>query len=91
MSDYIVYHRTGTPLGSAIAPIVKITGNPNTFKRMKENIDINAGTIILGKETVEDVGKRIYRGILAVRSGKPTKAEAFGFGEFCINRLDPSY
>ena len=81
----------GTPVGSPIAPVVKITGNPNTFKVMRENIDINAGTIILGRETIEDVGKSIYREILAVSSGKLTKAEAFGFGEFSINRLDPSY
>lgn len=78
----------GTPSGFPGVPVIKITGNPRTFERMKENIDINAGTIILGQKTLQDVGEEIYREILAVASGKMVKAEVLGHDEqFCITRM----
>lgn len=81
----------GSPVGCPIAPVIKITGNPHTYERMKDNIDINAGTIILGKESIKRVGKTIFRQIMAVASGKQTKAEILGCQEFCINRMGPTY
>jgi len=80
----------GTPVGSAIAPVVKITGNPRTYRTMRENIDVNAGTIIEGKETIEQVGRRIFNEIIRVASGKQTKAESLGYREFAINRIGPT-
>jgi len=80
----------GTPVGSAVAPVIKITGNPRTYRTMRENIDVNAGTIIDGKETIEQVGKRIFNEIIKVASGKRTKAESFGYHEFAINRIGPT-
>jgi altronate dehydratase large subunit len=78
----------GTPSGFPGVPVIKITGNPRTFERMKENIDINAGTVILGKNTLQEVGEEIYREILAVASGKMSKAEVLGHDEqFCITRM----
>ncbi len=76
----------GTPVGSPIAPVLKITGNPHTFEKMKDNMDINAGTIIDGKETIEEVGQRIFDEILEVASGKQTKSEVLGHKEFAIFR-----
>lgn len=80
----------GTPVGSAIVPVIKITGNPRTYRNMKENIDINAGTVIDGKETIEEVGKRIFKEIIKVASGKQTKAESLGYHEFAIHRIGPT-
>lgn len=78
----------GTPSGFPGVPVIKITGNPRTFERMKENIDINAGTVILGEKTLQEVGEEIYREILAVASGKMSKAEVLGHDEqFCITRM----
>jgi len=74
----------GTPLGSPVAPVIKITGNPRTYKTMKDNIDVNAGTIITGKETIEEVGKRVYEKVLKVASGEKTKAEFLGHRELAI-------
>ena len=76
----------GSTTGSPIAPVIKIVGNPRTYEKMKENFDINAGTIIEGKETIEEVGQRIWNEILEVASGKFTKTETFGFHEFAIWR-----
>lgn len=80
----------GTPVGSAIAPVIKITGNPRTYRTMRENIDVNAGTIIDGKETIEQVGKRIFNEIIRAASGKRTKAESLRYHEFAINRIGPT-
>jgi len=74
----------GTPLGSPVAPVIKITGNPRTYKTMKDNIDVNAGTIITGKETIEEVSKRVYEKVLKVASGEKTKAEFLGHRELAI-------
>lgn len=74
----------GTPLGSPVAPVIKITGNPRTYKIMKDNIDINAGTIIEGKETIEEASNRIYENVLRVASGEKTRAEVLGHRELAI-------
>ena len=76
----------GSPVGSPIAPVIKITGNPHTYKKMEDNMDINAGTIIEGKETVEQVSNRIFDELLKVASGKKTKSEILGYKEFAIFR-----
>jgi len=57
---------------------------------MRENIDVNAGTIIDEKETIEQVGKRIFNEIIRAASGKRTKAEILGYHEFAINRIGPT-
>jgi altronate dehydratase large subunit len=80
----------GTPTGSPIAPVVKISTNSRTFKEMRDCIDINAGTVVDGIETPDEVGERIFQYVLEVASGKKTKAELLGQGDFAIDRLLPS-
>lgn len=80
----------GTPIGNPIAPVLKITGNPLTYKRMKENIDISAGEILKGKKSIEAIGKKIFEEIIRVANGKVTKAESFGFSEIGIFKVAPS-
>ena len=74
----------GTPLGLPIAPVIKVSSNTATYDRMRDNIDLNAGSIIEGTETEEIVGNRIFREILDVASGKFTKAELLGHREFAL-------
>lgn len=76
----------GTPVGIAVAPVVKVISNTPTYGRMKDNIDINAGTILEGTETIEKMGERIYNMILQVCSGQKTKAEVLGESQFAIWR-----
>jgi len=78
----------GTPSGFPGVPVIKITGNPHTFAKMKENIDINAGPVLLGEKTLQQAGEEIYNEIVAVASGKLCQAEVLGFDEqFCITRM----
>lgn len=78
----------GTPTGNPIAPVIKVTGNPWTFERMKDNIDINAGKIITSDNlSIKDVGHEIFAEMLSVASGKSTKAEIRGNYEMAIWRV----
>lgn len=78
----------GTPTGFPGIPVIKITGNPKTYQKMKGNIDINAGQVLLGEKTFEQMGNEIYQEILDVASGKQMKSEILGHDEqFCVTRL----
>jgi altronate dehydratase large subunit len=78
----------GTPTGFPGVPVIKITGNPRTFVKMNENIDLNAGKILLGQCTLQEMGREIYDEIIAVASGKRCKAEILGHHEqFCVTRM----
>jgi altronate dehydratase large subunit len=75
----------GTPVGSAEMPVVKVTGNPATYRRMEDNTDFNAGEIIEGK-AVRETGTALYRLLLEVADGRLTKSEVLGHFEFAIPR-----
>ena len=79
----------GTPTGYPIAPVLKITGNPETFRKMAGDIDINVGTIMEGIETIQAAGMRVFKEILLTASGKRTKAETTGHNEFGLYRISP--
>jgi altronate dehydratase large subunit len=76
----------GTPTGSAIVPVIKIATNTPIFERMHEDIDLNAGAILAGEETLESMGGLIYKFILEVANGRATSAERRGNREFAISR-----
>jgi altronate dehydratase large subunit len=80
----------GTPIGSPIAPVIKITGNKNTYLKMKEHIDVDVSGVIEGKERLTEAGKRIFEEMILVASGKATKAEKLGQKDFCIFKLNPN-
>lgn len=60
----------GTPTGNPVAPVVKLSSNTTLYERMKDIIDINTGTIIEGKETIEETGERILSYVIEVASGR---------------------
>lgn len=80
----------GTPLGSPIAPVIKVSSNSTVYHRMKENIDINAGVILDSGESIQSVGEQIFKEIIDVASGKLTKAEIIGHHEFAIHPIGPT-
>jgi altronate dehydratase large subunit len=80
----------GTPLGSPVTPVIKITGNKDVYLKMRDNMDIDVSDILLGKETVRSAGERIFGEIVSVASGKITKAEKLGQRDFCIFNINVS-
>ena len=74
----------GSVTGSGVAPVLKVCGNPETYARMSENMDINAGAIVTGEKTLREIGDEIYTAILATAAGRLTKAEELEHFEFHI-------
>lgn len=60
----------GTPTGNPVCPVIKISTNTSLARRMKDVIDIDAGTIISGEKTVEQVGEDILEYCIKVASGE---------------------
>lgn len=60
----------GTPTGNPIVPVVKLSSNTILFNKMNDIIDINTGSIIEGKETIEEAGERILEYIIKVAGGE---------------------
>ncbi|WP_432653141.1 UxaA family hydrolase [Salibacterium salarium] len=81
----------GTPTGSPIAPVIKIATNSTMYESMGDNMDLNTGTIIEGKETVDEAGGRVLEEIRQVSSGKKTKAEILKQHDFGIWRIGPTF
>ena len=71
----------GSCYGNKPAPTIKIATNTPMYERMKEDMDINCGTIADGEETVAQAGARIFQEILDVASGRKTFSEELGFGD----------
>ncbi len=80
----------GSPAGSPIAPVIKITANRNTYIKMKDNMDLDVSGILQGKEAVGSAGKRIFEEVISVASGKLTKAERLGQRDFAIFKKNPN-
>jgi altronate dehydratase large subunit len=81
----------GTPTGSALAPVIKICGNPMTSKRMAANIDVDVSGVITSGKALEEAGERLFQEIVAVLNGKLTKAEVLGHRELAISRIHQSF
>ncbi len=80
----------GIPTGSMLVPTLKLTGNPKAQKISEEIMDIDASVIVEGKKTIEQVGQELFEEVLAVASGKKTKAEILGLDELSILRAGPT-
>jgi altronate hydrolase len=73
----------GTPTGNPITPVIKISANSNLAQRMPDIIDIDAGGIISGEKTIEQMGEMILDRTIQVASGEiRTKAELLGQDDF---------
>lgn len=72
----------GTPYGLAEAPVIKVCSR-NVMKEMwNDLIDLDAGSIATGEETVQEVGERLFNLILDVAGGQKPYAEQFGLNNF---------
>ncbi len=74
----------GSVVGSAIAPVVKVCANPATYRRMEEDMDVDAGRILEARATLDEVGREILALIERVASGERTKSELLGHREFIM-------
>ena len=80
----------GAPQGFPSMPVLKICGNPHTYEHLRHDMDINAGRIITGEASIEEVGEEAFRRLLEVLNGSMTHNEALSyFGSMDIFCLGP--
>lgn len=73
----------GTPTGNPVAPVLKMSSNTNLYERMNDIIDINAGTVISGEDSIASMGEKILEHIIKVASGElASKAVLHGNNDF---------
>ena len=78
----------GSVIGSVIAPVIKVCNNPQTYARLGEDMDVNAGRIISEGAGLDDVAQEIVSLVGSVAAGKLTKAEQLGHVEFVLTYKD---
>ena len=74
----------GSVVGSAVAPCVKITGNRETFERMSEDMDFDASPVLAGDCAMDELTGRLTELVIAICSGRQSRAEALGHREYYI-------
>lgn len=74
----------GSVVGSAISPVVKICANPETYRRMSDDMDVDAGRILEGRATLDEVGAEIRDLVVGLGQGQVTRSEAIGHQEFIL-------
>jgi altronate dehydratase large subunit len=70
----------GAPQGFPFVPVIKVTANPNTYERLSDHMDFYVD--IAGAADLRQLGQALFEEALAVASGKKTKAEVLGYGNF---------
>lgn len=74
----------GSVVGSAISPVIKVCANPETYQKLEGDMDVNAGKIVEGKASVDEVGGEIFELVKQVAAGQESKSEALGHQECLI-------
>jgi altronate dehydratase len=82
----------GSVFGCRPVPSIKLSTNTPLARRMDDDIDLDCGGIVEGRETVAEAGRRIFELILDTASGRQTCSEVLGFGvdEFVPWQLGPT-
>ena len=80
----------GSVVGSAVSPVIKICANPETYRRLGDDMDIDAGRIFEGRATLDQVADEIIEKIQATADGTPTASERLGHQEFLLT-YKPSF
>ena len=74
----------GSVVGSAISPVIKVCANPETYRNLRDDMDVDAGRILEGHGTLDEVGDEIRRLTLRVAAGERTASETLGHQEFVL-------
>jgi altronate hydrolase len=82
----------GSVVGSAISPVIKVCANPETYARLSDDMDVNAGRVLTGEASLEEVGTEIVDLVARVANGEPSRSEELGHQEFILTykQFDPT-
>ena len=80
----------GAPQGFPSMPVIKICGNVNTYEKMRNDMDMNAGLILTGEKSIDEIGEMAFMKLLSTLNGELTKSEAIKYYNFIdIHTLGP--
>jgi galactarate dehydratase len=71
----------GSVSGFKPAPCIKIATNTEMYEHMEEDMDLDCGTIISGRQNIDESGRDIFERMVAVASGEKTKSEIYDYGD----------
>ncbi|MCC5790839.1 MAG: UxaA family hydrolase [Opitutales bacterium] len=74
----------GSVVGSAISPVIKVCANPETYRALPEDMDVDAGRILEGRATLDEIGEEIVHCISKAVGRSPTASESLGHQEFVL-------
>ena len=74
----------GSVVGSAIGPMIKICANPVTYRNLRDDMDIDAGRVLEGAATLDEIGGEIARFTVQVAAGQQSASERLGHQEFIL-------
>lgn len=74
----------GSVVGSAISPVIKVCANPETYNRLAADMDINAGKVLTGEASLDQLGDEIYMKVINVANGEKSVSEELGHQEFIL-------
>lgn len=77
----------GTATGNALAPVYRITANPNTAKTMADAIDFDASETIFGPKSIEELRDELLCNLVKCCNGEKTCSEKWGFVETALPHI----
>ena len=75
----------GNPIACPVAPTIKVSGNPNTVVKLRDNIDVDVSSIIRGEKSIAEAAEVLYQEFLQVANGGMTRSEVLGDEEVAIS------
>lgn len=84
--SHIIFFVTGrgSVVGSAVAPVIKLTGNSQTYENMIDDMDVDAGRVLSGDISQDELSAEIAELVMAIARGKMSKSEEQGHKEYFI-------
>jgi galactarate dehydratase len=70
MNVHVFMTGRGTPYGLSMVPVIKVGSNSKLSNRWFDMIDLDAGQVVLGQKTIEEMGWELFRLILDVAGGE---------------------
>ena len=77
----------GNVIGNPVLPVIKLTGNPRTFRTMSEHIDVDVTGLLQREYDLNAAGDKLLDMMIRTCNGRLTAAEALRHDEFVMTKL----
>ena len=80
----------GTPAGFPVLPVIKVASNSRIYGAMKDDMDVNAGSLVEGK-SLDRLRAEMIDLMIRVINGEKTRAEVNGMDVFTLMTVHPPF